>query len=118
MPSFAIVGNEVETSEPIATFPLRLRPRVLPAEETAGQRTPHHHADARIAAERHDLVLEITADERVVHFRRAELGPAARALNADRLGRHPGRPVGEADVPHLALAYEILERFDRFFDRR
>ena len=63
-------------------------------------------------------MFEIAAEQGVVHLGGAKLAPSARTLDAHGLGRHPCGPVGEADVAHFALTYDILERLDGFLDWR
>src|SRR5262245_44373291 len=112
-----VVRQELETGQSGSRIAFGVRPRVLTAQEPAGEWTPHHYTDARIRAERHELVLEIAADKRVVNLRCSELAPAMSALHADCLRGEPGRPIRKADVAYLAVAHQILERFDRLLDR-
>src|ERR1044071_2169002 len=71
-----IEGQKIEAGETVAAL-LKIFPRILAGEKTARERTPDGHADIRGAQERHDLVLDIAADQRIVHLPAAKLGPAA-----------------------------------------
>jgi hypothetical protein len=119
----AIVGallvdrRKVERSAAAARFGGLLAP-VLAAEEAAGERTPDHQADAFALQHRDQLALEVAAGDRVVGLQALEARQAEPLGNAERLRDLPGRPVRNADVAHMAVLHQGVERAHRFLDRR
>ena len=90
----------------------------LAAEQAAGQRAPDHQAQPFAGQHRHDLAFQVAPGHRVVGLQRFEARQAQPLGDAQRLDDLPGRPVGDADVAHVALAHQLVERAHGLLDRR
>ena len=89
-----------------------------PGEAAAGERAPGDHADAFALAERHHFAFFLAIHEVVVVLHRDESRPAVAIGEVERLGELPGVHAARADVASLAGLHHVVERGERFFDRR
>src|SRR5690349_20574732 len=81
----AVDGRKIKAGTPVFG-PRRVSPVVLTAEKAARERTPDQDAQARRPAEGHDLVLDVAAEEGIVHLRRYERRVMLRLLDAEGQG--------------------------------
>src|SRR4029077_20148950 len=109
--------RKVERSAAAARFGGLVAP-VLAAQETAGERTPDHQAEAFALQHRDQLALEVAAGDRVIRLQALEARQAEPLGNDERLRDLPGRPVRNADVAHMAVLHHGVERTHRFLERR
>ena len=70
------------------------------------------------AAERQHLALLLAIDQVVVVLHRHEPRPPVPIREVERLGELPGPHARRADVARLAGAHDVVERQERFLDRR
>src|SRR6185369_11009461 len=103
---------------------------ILAGQPAAFERAPHDVADAEVLAHREVLQLHHPAQHAVRRLQRDEPLPAMPPADLDRLDDLPGREallplrltgvvVGRAaDVAHLPLAYQVVERGQRLVHRR
>ena len=85
-------GREVKGGA--ASVPARgLCPGVLASEEASGQRAPDQCSEARRLAVGDDLMLCVSADDRVIDLRRYEWGVGMAFLHRQPLRGVPGREV-------------------------
>jgi hypothetical protein len=73
----------------------------LTAEQSAGDRTPDHEAEALLCHQRDDLPLDVSAG--------VETSPSLLRGNADSLHDFPSHQVRAADIANLAGLNEIVE---------
>ena len=92
--------------------------RVFAGEKSAGERAPHHHAEALILDHRHDLALEFASRDRVIGLHRLEAREPALVGNAERLHDLPGGEVRAADRVDETAAHAIVERAQGLLERR
>src|SRR5260370_678974 len=91
---------------------------VFAAEEPARQREIGQEAEAVGFYRRQQLALDVAGDEAVLVLAGDEGVEGAVARGPGRLDHLPRCVVGAADVAHLALAHEVVERAQRLLDRR
>ena len=91
---------------------------VFSGEKAPRQGAPGEDRDVFAQAEWYDLVLDVAADEAVVHLRADEFRQTLGVRDTERLGRLPGREIAEADRKHLARIDQVIERSEGFFQRR
>ena len=84
----------------------------------AGQREVGDHAQAVLLAERLHALLDVAIQQVVEVLTGHELREVVRASRPLRLRHLPLEEVRRADVPHLALAHEVVQRAHRLLDGR
>ena len=94
----------------------RPAPALAPREKPARERAPHEEAEVLADAQRHDLVLHVTTDERVVHLHRRDRRPLPGALPTDGVRDLGGGEVAHAVVAHEPTVDEVVERAQRLLD--
>src|SRR6267378_4047408 len=114
---FLVERQQIESGEPVF-LGLQIIARVLAAQEAAGERAPHGHAEAGVLHEWNNLVLHVASQQRVVHLPAREFCPASFVLNPEPRGGPPGGPVRVADVSDLAGSNHIIQGFQCFMERR
>ena len=112
----ALVDRELALQP--ARFRQRLAAADLAGEAAPAERAPDHRADLLVERERHQLPLVVAADERVVRLVRDVAREAVLLRDGQRLHQVPAGEVRAADVADLAGAHQIVERAERFLDRR
>ncbi len=96
----------------------RLAALVLAGQQSARQREERQQAELVFLRRRQQILLDVAHDEAVFVLAGDETADVHRARDIFGFGDAPGRKVGIADVAHLALAHEIVERAQRLLDRR
>ena len=91
---------------------------VLAREHALGERRPHHLADAEPLGDREHVLLDLPLQHRVLRLVRGERVEVELGLDAPRLLNPLRRPLGDADVEHLALRDKVVERAQRLLERR
>ncbi len=79
-------------------------------EPSPAQRAPDHRADPLVQAQRHQLPLVVTPDQRVVGLVGYVARPAVAPRRLQRLHQVPAREIGHAHVADLAGPHELVER--------
>ena len=115
--TLAVHRREVELRAAAAFLDLRVAP-VLAAQQPAGQRAPDHQAHAFALEHGDDLALQVAPGHRVVSLQRHELREAQPLADTQRLGDLPRRPVRHADITHMPVAHQLVERSERLLHRR
>ncbi len=91
--------------------------RILRGQPAPAQGAPDHGPDALVDAQRHQLVLVVAADQRIVGLVGDVARPAVRVGHGQRLHQLPAREVGGADVEHLAGPHEVVQGRQHLLDR-
>src|SRR6476620_12787641 len=89
----------------------------LAGEQTAGQRTPNQESNLFGFEQRRQLAFKIAARDRIVGLQALKTRKVFGLGDTHRSGDLPSLPVRNADVSHLALSDESVERAQCFFDR-
>ena len=116
------VAGAVRFSGPTAQGEARVRGGrrvggVLAGQEAAGQRVVGDHADVLLAAQRKQFVLDLAEQHVVARLHALEAGRPQLVALPQGEGQAPRLEVGAADVPHLPLVDEVVQRAQRFVDR-
>src|SRR5262249_43144782 len=97
----SVVWQHVKAGQP-PSVTFWILASIFAAQKTARQRTPDEHTDTGVLHERHQLMLQIAADKRVVQLGSLEPGPSVFSLEANSLRRSPSRPIGKSRVSDFA----------------
>ena len=92
---------------------------VFAGEETGRQRAVRNHANALIQAKRLQFPLKFgPMHQAVMGLQAVKARQILHVADPERFGQQPGGIVGAADVAHHAGAHQIVERGQRFIQRR
>src|SRR5271166_4697843 len=100
------------------TFRQRDVAPVLAGQQTACQREERQQPQPKLAHRRHQLGFWFAKHQRIFVLTRNERIQPAGLRRPLRLHHLPGGEVGTADVTHIAMPHEIVERAQRLLDRR
>ena len=91
---------------------------VFAGEHAAAERAPRNDAEAELLARRQNLHLDVARQNAVLRLQADQRLPTFCGDDQTRLDDLRGGPVRHADVAHLALPDEVVQRAQRFFERR
>ena len=91
---------------------------VLAGKQAAGQRAPDQDAQALVNRERNQLVLGLPSLQGVVDLLGHEPREPVALGDAQGLHQVPGGEVRGADIAHLAVADQVIQRRQRLLQRR
>src|SRR5439155_19883006 len=114
--AFLIDDREIELGS-AGSLRLLVLAAELAGEQTAGERTPNQESNLFGFEQRHQLALKIAACDRIVGLQALKTRKVFGLGDTDRSGDLPSLPVRNANVSHLALCNESIERAQCLFDR-
>ena len=90
---------------------------VFAGQQPAGEGAPDQHAQPLVDRDRQQFIFGLACLQRVVDLLGDEALLVTAVADREPLHHLPAGPVGAADITHLALADQSVERGDRFLDR-
>ena len=88
----------------------------LAGQKAARQRRPDHQPKLLFQEHGNQVPLQVAAGDGVVGLQGLEARVSLRLASAERLGDLPGRPIGDADITHQALAGQVVQRAQGLVD--
>src|SRR6266851_1475278 len=89
----------------------------LAGQSAPTQGAPDDRAHSLIEAQRHQLPLIVSTDQRVVDLVRNVAGVSVSLCDRERLHYLPARKIGDPDITDFARAHEVIERDQYNLDR-
>ena len=91
---------------------------VLAGQKTALEREVRQHADVVFLRDRNEIFFDIARQQAEAILRRDVRCAVIAGGESGRFSQHRAGVIAAADRPHLALLNEVVQRAQRFLDRR